>query len=346
MALFVPALLGFIGLTAPRMLKGKALAFLAFFFLLGFATYLYLPIRSLTEPAFNWGDPQTFQQFLTHISDRKDAKVHTVLFWRQLPYQIYMYTVHISNEFAVFGVALGLLGYVAIFRKDKPLWFLLSVAWLGHTAFFIRTWWEAGWGFIPSFVIFALCIGFGLHTCLTCVVTLYQRHHIRIPRVAFYTFLWGSLAVTLGQSLVRHFPVVNQAANYSTELYGKLLLEQLPPEAILFCEYSWFPMLYLQQVEHQRPDLSFILQGEVFSPYHFTLVSTKRLPNIQQVTSDTPITVSTVNYFWLLSQLNAKDHPLFWDPDAQYQQDFSEYLLPQGLLFTFHPRSAASHDSC
>jgi Tfp pilus assembly protein PilF len=337
MALFVPALLGFIGLTAPRMLKGKALAFLAFFFLLGFATYLYLPIRSLTEPAFNWGDPQTFQQFLTHISDRKDAKAHTVLFWRQLPYQIYMYTVHISNEFAVFGVALGLLGYVAIFRKDKPLWFLLSAAWLGHTAFFIRTWWEAGWGFIPSFVIFALCIGYGLHTCLTYVVTLYQRHHIRIPRVAFYTFLWGSLAVTLEQSFIRHFPVVNQAANYSTELYGKLLLAQLPPEAILFCEYSWFPMLYLQQVEHQRPDLSFILQGEVFSPSHFTLVSTKRLPNIQQVTSDTPITVSTVNYFWLLAQLNAKEHPLFWDPDAQYQQDFSEYLLPQGLLFTFRP---------
>ena len=137
-----------------------------------------------------------------------------------------MYTVHISNEFAVFGVALGLLGYVAIFRQDKPLWFLLSVAWLGHTAFFIRTWWEAGWGFIPSFVIFALCIGHGLHTCLTCVGTLYQRHHIRIPRVAFYTFLWGSLAVTLGHSLVRHFPVVNQAANYSTELYGKLLLAQ------------------------------------------------------------------------------------------------------------------------
>ena len=79
--------------------------------------------------------------------------------------------------------------------------------------------------------------------------------------------------------------------------------------------------------------------------HYFTLVSTKRFPNIQQVTSDTPITVSTANYFWLLSQLNAKDHPFFWDPDTQYQKDFSEYLLPQGLLFTFHPESAANHDS-
>ena len=175
MALFVPALLGFIGLTAPRMFKGRALAFLAFFFLLGFATYLYLPIRSLTEPAFNWGDPQTFQQFLTHISDRKDAKVHTVLFWRQLPYQIYMYAVHISNEFAVFGVALGLLGYVAIFRKISHCGFYL--AWPGSDirhSLFVRGGRQAG-------VLFHLSSSLPSALDLvsmpvsTCVVTLYQQ---------------------------------------------------------------------------------------------------------------------------------------------------------------------------
>jgi Tfp pilus assembly protein PilF len=337
MAFFVPAFLGFIVLAAPRILRGKALAFLAFFFLLGFATYLYLPIRALAAPAFNWGDPQTFQQFLIHISDRKDAAVHTVLLWRQLPFQLYMYLQHVWNEFSTLGLAFGLLGFFALFRTSKPIWCLLTLASLGHTAFFIRTWWDTAWGFLPSFVIFALWIGYGLHTCLTCLVTLYERHHLRLPRVAIYTFLFGGIIVTLGQSLVRHSPVVNQTTNYATETYGKVLLEELPSEAILFCEYAWFPLQYLQQVEHQRPDLSFILQGEVFSPSHFSLISTQRYPNVQQVTSDKPITVSTIDYFWLFSDLNAKRHPLFWDPDAQYQQDFSEYLLPRGLLFTFHP---------
>src|SRR5262249_47547607 len=141
---------------------------------------------------------------------------------------------------------------------------------------------------------------------------------------AIYTFLFGGMAITLCQTLVRHVPVANQPTNYSTELYGKQLLEQLPPEAILFCEYAWFPLVYLQQVERQRPDLTFILQGEVFTPDHFTLVSTKRFPNIRPVTSDKPITISTTHYFWLLSRLNEKEHPLFWDPDTQYQKDFSE----------------------
>jgi Tfp pilus assembly protein PilF len=337
MAFFVPAFLWFIGHATPRMLRGKAMAFLAFFFLLGFTTYLYLPIRALAAPAFNWGDPQTFQQFLIHISDRKDAAVHTVLFWQQLPFQLYMYLQHIYNEFMPLGVILGLLGCCANLHTNKPVWFLLALAGLGHTAFFIRTWWDTAWGFLPSFVIVAIWIGYGLHLCITGLVTLYKRHHPRIPRVALYTTLFGAMAVTLGQSFIHHAPVASQAVNYSTELYGKVLLEALPPEAILFCEYAWFPLLYLQQVEHQRPDLSFILQGEIFSPKHFSLVSTRRYPNIKQVTSDKPVTISTVDYFWLFARLNEKTHPLFWDPDRQYQKDFSEYLLPHGLLFTFHP---------
>jgi len=337
MAFFVPAFVVFIGLTTPRMFRGRELAFLAFFFLLGFATYLYLPIRSLAEPAFNWGDPKTWQQFLIHISDRKDSAVHAVFSVRQLPYQILMYLGHLSSEFSTLGCILGLVGFMALLHRDKPLWLLLILAFLGHTAFFIRTWWDTAWGFIPSFVIFAMWIGLGIQACLRLLESLYQRHHIRLPRVAVYAFLLGGIAVTLSQIVVQHDATANQATNYSTEHYGKQLLEQLPPDAILFCEYSWFPLLYVQQVERQRADLTFLLQGEVFAPNYFALVSQRRFPNIQHVTSDKPITVSTTDYFWMLSRLNAEDHPLFWDPDAKHQKDFEERLLPQGLLFAFHP---------
>jgi tetratricopeptide (TPR) repeat protein len=339
MAFFVPAFIGFIGLTTLRMFRTRELAFLAFFFMLGFATYLYLPLRSLTEPTFNWGEPQTWQQFLIHISDRKDAAMHTVLWIRQLPFQISMYMTHLINEFSTLGVMLGLLGFLSLLRKDRALWFLFTVVLLGHTAFFIRTWWDTAWGFIPSFVIFALWIGYGLHTCLAQLVTWYQHSSPRIPRIALYAFLFGGIAVTLLQTLVRHASVANQTTNYATELYGKQLLAQLPTDAILFCEYSWFPLAYLQQVERQRPDLTFILQGEVFAPYYFTLVSTKRYPNIKQVISDKTIKVSATDYFWLLARLNEKEHQLFWDPDAKYQKNFKDHILPQGLLFTLHPNN-------
>ncbi len=329
MAFCVPAFLGFIGLTAPRTLRSKGLAFLAFFFLLGFAVYLYLPIRSLTEPAFNWGHPQTFHSFLYHISDRKDAAVHTVFFLGQLPHQVYMYLVHVSNEFSTLGALLGLLGLMYILYTDKPLWFLLVFVFLGNVLFFIRIWWDTAWGFIPSFVIFALWNGFGVYACLTFLVLLYQRRTIRIPRVAIYAFLFGGIAITLGETFVRHNPIANQAENYSTALYGKQLLEQLPADAILFCEYAWFPLLYLQQIEQQRPDLTFIVQGEVFAPRYFSPLSTDRFPNIRaRLTSDTPVMMSILDYFLRLSRLNEQEHPLFWDADGQYQKFFTDYLSP------------------
>jgi len=337
MGFCVPAFLGFIGLTAPRTLRSKGLAFLAFFFLLGFAVYLYLPIRSLTELAFNWGHPQTLHSFLYHITDRKDAAVHTVFFWGQLPHQVYMYLVYVSNEFSTLGALLGLLGLMYILYTDKPLWFLLIFVFLGNVLFFIRIWWDTAWGFIPSFVIFALWSGFGVYACLTFLVRLYQRRTIRIPRVAIYAFLFGGIAITLGESFARHHPIANQAENYSTALYGKQLLEQLPADAILFCHYSWFPLLYLQQVEQWRPDLTFILQGEIFMPRYFSFISKKRFPNIRLVTSDTPVVLSNLEYFWRLSRLNEPEHPLFWDPDGQYQQYLADYLLPRGLLFAFTP---------
>jgi len=336
MAFFAPAFLVFLGLTEPRMLRGKSCAFLAFFFLLGFAVYLYLPIRSLSDPALDWGDTETFRQFLIHITDRKDAPMHFELPWPKMPYQIRLYLAHVGNEFSTLGVALGLLGCIYLFYREKSLGLLLCLVFLGNVGFFIRTW-KSAFGFLPSFVILSLWIGFGVHACLTLLATLYQRHDIRIPRMAVSACLVGGIVITLSQTFSRHVNVASQSGNYSTELYGKQLFEQLPLDAVFFSEYSWFPLLYLQQVEQRRPDLTLLLQSEVFFPSHFTFLSKKRFPNITLVTSAEPVRISPLEYFQQLYQLNQQDHPLFWDADRMFQTMFDESLLPEGLLFAFTP---------
>jgi tetratricopeptide (TPR) repeat protein len=336
MAFFLPAFLVFLGLIAPHMFRGKDLAFLAFFFLMGFSTYLYLPVRSLSDPALDWGDTETFRQFLIHITDRKDAQTHFEMPWPKMPYQMHRYLAHVVNEFSTLGFALGLVGCIYLFFKDKPLSLLLFLVFLGNVGFFIRAW-KSAFGFLPSFIIFALWIGFGVYACLTLLAILYQRRHIRIPRIAVYACLFGSIVITLSQMFFRHVDVANQAKNYSTELYGKQLLEQLPSDAIFFSDYSWFPLLYLQQVERRRPDLTLLLQNEVFFPSQFAFLSKKRFPNITLVTSAEPVSLSPFEYFQQLCELNQQDHPLFWDPDPQFQRVLNEYLLPEGLVFAFTP---------
>ena len=174
-------------------------------------------------------------------------------------------------------------------------------------------------------------------TCLALLATAYQQRLVRIPRIAVYTFLLGSIAAALGGVYMRHLAVTDQTGNYSADLYGQHLLGQLPPDAILFSDYSWFPLLYLQNVERQRPDLTVLLQGDVLTPQYYAPLSHKRFPNIRLASSPQPVMMSIKDYFWFLSKMNQEDHPLFWDPEPDHEGSLEAHLLPQGLLFAFNP---------
>ena len=46
------------------------------FFLVGLSVYSYLPIRSMTEPSYDLGNPETLNGFLYQVMDRKHAHLH------------------------------------------------------------------------------------------------------------------------------------------------------------------------------------------------------------------------------------------------------------------------------
>ncbi|MCA9484199.1 MAG: DUF2723 domain-containing protein [Nitrospina sp.] len=45
-------------------------------FLLGLSVYAYLPIRSFTEPSFDYGNPETVEGFFYQVTDRSHAQYH------------------------------------------------------------------------------------------------------------------------------------------------------------------------------------------------------------------------------------------------------------------------------
>jgi tetratricopeptide (TPR) repeat protein len=338
MALFAPALLCFLGLSNPRVWHPKNMAFLAFFFLCGFAVYLYLPLRSLAEPLFDWGDPETWRQFIYHITDHKDSATHTVVYWHKLPYQIARYTRYLVNELSVFGCLIALVGFLALSRMDTVLWVTTLLLFLGHTAFFIRTW-VSPWGFLPSYIIVALWIGCGVYACAYMLAHLYQRYQIRLPRLVCSGVFYGALIFSVLSMAQQHRATASKSHDYSSAHFGKHLLAQLPTNAILFCDYSWFPLLYLQHIERRRPDLTFILQANVFFPHYFPPLSAHRFPNIRQVTRDTPEAMTTLDYFWELVERNTDTHQIFWEPNTHYAPILAQHLIPEGLLFRLQTTS-------
>ncbi|MFQ5483676.1 MAG: DUF2723 domain-containing protein, partial [Nitrospinaceae bacterium] len=45
-------------------------------FLAGLSVFLYLPVRSMAEPSFDFGNPETVEGFIYQVTDRKDEKYH------------------------------------------------------------------------------------------------------------------------------------------------------------------------------------------------------------------------------------------------------------------------------
>jgi tetratricopeptide (TPR) repeat protein len=125
--------------------------------------------------------------------------------------------------------------------------------------------------------------------------------------------------------------------DFSTKLYGDKVLSGLPSDSIIFSEYLWFPLLYLQQIEHKRPDITVILQGEIFAPEYFEAVSSKRFPNIKHIDMSNNNNTTPYDYFWDLAKINSTDQHLFWEPDGQFQKLIADYITPYGLLFSFDP---------
>jgi tetratricopeptide (TPR) repeat protein len=335
MAVFAPAFLVLMWGSSPRMLRPRQLAFLAFFFLFGFAGYLYLPIRSVTNPAFDWGDPQTWRQFLIHLLDQKDSNSHMYFPWAKLPYQMQSYGQNLLTEFSLLGVLLGVIGCVRAFTLDKLLGGTLLLVYLGNVGFFIRIW-TAAFGFMPSFVIFAAWIGLGVHTCLAGLARLYTHHSIRLPQRLVQACFVGSVVVVLGISFVRHGAATDQSENYSAEQYGRQLLKQLPANAIVLSEYAWFPLQYLQHVEQRRADVTVILRAAITTPEYFTALSRSQFPHVQFSDSPHILRMATRDYFWYFTRLNEPTHPIFIEPEP-VTGTLYPHLLPQGLLYRFHP---------
>jgi tetratricopeptide (TPR) repeat protein len=137
--------------------------------------------------------------------------------------------------------------------------------------------------------------------------------------------------------LINNNRVIEFKNDYSTKFISTKILSGIPLDSILFSEYLWFPLLYMQQIEHRRPDLTLILQGEVFFPEYFEAISKERFPNIKHIDAINHNNKTGYEYFWKLAKANSVNQSLFLEPDSQFKQLFTDYITPNNLLFSFHP---------
>ncbi|MCP4661748.1 MAG: DUF2723 domain-containing protein [bacterium] len=229
--------------------------------LAGCVPYLYLPLRSRTDPRLDWGDPETLGRFLDVVL-RRDFWNRA---WLESPGDFLVigadYLHGLGSELAWVGAALALVGAVVGWRRRQPVLLALLVMaanlWVmglhgSRSDIFI---WHRY--YIPSYVMAALLAGFGWQ---------YLTERWIVPEGA--TQRWrralvaGALAIPLVLGVVgyRHF---DRSRYRLAEEFSRTLLATLPPGAHLAAsdDNILFVLIYLHLVEGQRPDLDLILQG-------------------------------------------------------------------------------------
>ncbi len=334
------------------------LAFLlSAFGLLGFSAQLYIPIRSLQNPAIDENNPETWERFkgflerkqygqenmLTRAFIRRGKLENQFGRYPRMGFWGFFETQYGKGGWAFAPVFLiGLAGLFLPFKRDKktPL-FLLAIALAGTIGlvFYMNfadgtrmdRYGEAGlevrdrdYFWTPGFVVFSLAVGIGLG-CLGMLLSAEEfRRKLKspLPQVLAGLVVASALAVP-ALALKANFIRNSREGNFLPYDYAYNLLASCDQDALLFTngDNDTFPLWALQEAYGFRKDIRNI---------NLSLLNTDWY--ILQLKNHMGVPVSLVD-----SQIAMKDLPVpgmaqtFPRPEYPYQdrrRGVSHYLMP------------------
>lgn len=261
--LVLPGLVAWLWPRAERRPLGPSL--LAWAALLpGLLCYLYLPWRAASHPPLAWGDPQTLERFVAVVTRQGygslrlstynggSASFHLVAYARSLAVEQFPWAL----------VLLGGVGLVAGWRtrrRETGLALLVTLCfgplfvWLSPQPpdpIFVDVMERF---YASSYLGFALLVAVGMAAL--------ERRFVLLG------WVWVVLPVL---SLGLHLVPCNRAGNYLAYDTARAMLEAVPPQGALIAnsDLTAGSALYVQCVEHRRPDVQLIFPGLLHSPWY------------------------------------------------------------------------------
>ena len=243
--------------------------------LLGLAFYLYLPLRYLAEPVFNYAGVYDAAGVF-HAENLASASG----LWRMLTgasfapmmfgypiagvwQEARQFVVFLAGSFLAIGIGPGLLGIWQSFRKKSKIGAMLALMFIGHAAFFINyRAIDKELMYLPAYLIWALWLGFGFELILAWndreplnISILPAKKPVNVANL----ILSGVMAATVIVALLLNWRLVDLSDNRDAREMGEEILQTLPPNALYFGYWDTVPVVqYLQLVESQRQDVQAI----------------------------------------------------------------------------------------
>jgi len=265
--LFLPAIMYFILATNKNLLFDiKKIFYSACFFCLGISQFLWVLIRSRTSPPLGTTYiPTTLTNFYYFITLKQFGSgggfLHTDFSF--LLNNLKNYLLYLEFNFTIILVIIGLIGICALFKKNKKFFLFLLFIFLINvfTHSQIKRNWEFFNLYLPSFLIFSICIGYGIKESFIYLSNNLNKNSFKLIIALFFIFLIiRPLIVLKSDNYFQEIPAtdvfsIDQSDNY----FGVNLAEQLKnldKNALVFSGWHYFTILYYyQQVYGIRPDL-------------------------------------------------------------------------------------------
>jgi len=246
------------------------------FFALGFSVYLYLPVRSASNPLFDWSHPADLSTFLAVITRKSYGSTLDLISKNYRPGELFLpnlkyYTLHLLSNFNLALLA-AVAGVYAEFLYCRKRFFAVAAL------------------FILSGPAFLFLANMPPNPHALAVVEPYYM----LPDLAllfwaasglFYFGKRSRLSLTLALltalsaacwAFYLNFPRAERRELFAAGDYAADALRSVPPGGVLVGkkDVQVFSLWYEQTVEKRRPDVSVVAQGLSASAWYR---NTKRL---------------------------------------------------------------------
>ena len=328
-AFFLPGLLAYV-LFHYRPGLGRRLFWVVVFFLLGFSVYLYLPIRAMADTLFNFGNPDTWERFLSHITNQKNAADNFSGMREGLRFFDYLWVFlsqTVPHGFWPVGLPLAAFGVRRIWRSDRPLVVALGLMGAANLVFFIR--WTNPTAFLPLFYIIMMLSGVGTAWLLGLPGVLAVGRASRGKTA----MAMGLVAIFLAGVWVE-LPEKDRSGSFLSLETFRTDFENVAPDSLVLSTILWFHHRAFQDIYRMRDDVTVIGRSDLLRPEWFNPVTPERFPNLAVPPDpfDRPEQGEYMKRFLAANLDQGRD--IYWEPFDLERGCFYPHLKPElELLF-------------
>jgi tetratricopeptide (TPR) repeat protein len=316
------------------------------------STHAYLLIRARLRPSINESDPSTWSLVLDVMRRKQYEPMR--FFPRRTPFhnQFQILWTYYRPQFTVWPLILGAWGAIAHARKDKRTFAMMATGYILATVgllFYlnisdheVR---DREYFWVPSYVGIALWMGIGSGAIVAWARKLGSLYrNTMVVALLVFSFL----------PFVTHYHVMDRSRNNVAYCYGWNMMNFLEPNAILITngDNDTFPLWYLQEVEHLRPDVDVVNLSLIQINWYVEQLKDRHIPmtfTYEQIRRMQPywvrdpetgelklITLKDIALQDIIQQA-LPTRPIYFAVTVEDFMGYYDYLALEGMVFKLVP---------